>query len=87
MLTVWSAEHFQYLENLVALEWQTPRRLLSFNLGFLSFEDGSQTGQFGEDTSDGPAVNGFVVMFGAHEQLGRAIPDGDDDFIAGMEGL
>ena len=43
--------------------------------------------QLRNDTPDGPHVDGLVVVLRAEEELGRAVPDRDDDLVAGGERL
>ena len=72
------------LQHLVLLERHV---LLGVQLCFFTFEYWSETRQLRHDTPDGPHVHGLVVVLRAEEELGRAVPDRDDDLVAGGERL
>ena len=78
--------HAEYLDDLAHLVPLERDRLLAIHLRFLAFEDWTQGEEFGEDTAHGPEVDGGRVVFGAEEQVGRPVPDRDDDLIAGVQG-
>ena len=67
------------LLHLVALEGHG---LLIIHLGLFALKDRAQGEKFGEDTADGPHVNGGSVMFAAEQQLRCAIPYGYDNLVA-----
>ena len=83
-LAIWRAQHLQYLQQLVLLKGHV---LLRVELRLLSLEDRPQTGQLRDDAAHGPAVDGLVVVFRAHEQLRGAVPDRDHDLVPGEERL
>ena len=61
--------------------------LFRVHLGFFAFEDRPQGEQLREDAAHGPQVDGWGIVAGAEEEVGRTVPDGDDDFVAVEEGL
>lgn len=60
-------------------------RFLAVHFRFLAFEDGAQAEQFGKDAAYGPEVDGRGVVPAAEQEFGRAVPDRNDDFVAGEE--
>ena len=76
------AEDFRDFLHLVALEGH---RFLAVHFRFLAFEDGPEREELGEDAADGPEVDGGRVVPTAEEELGCAVPDCDDYFVAAEE--
>jgi len=84
LIQIGRTKDFENLDDLVFLEGDI---FLVIELGFLALEDGAETEQFGEDTTNGPTVDCFCIVFGAHEEFGSAVPDGNYNFITDIEGL
>ncbi len=76
------SEHLDNFDHLVSLEGDS---FLAVHFCFFAFEDWAEGEEFGEDAADGPEVDGGRVVFGSQEEVGRAIPDRDNDFVAGEE--
>ena len=61
--------------------------LLQVKPRLLSLEDRPPTGQLRVHAAHSPAVNSFVIMLYAHEQLRSAVLDCDHDIVPGEERL
>ena len=67
------------LLHLVPLEWD---RLLTVHLRLLPLEDRPEGQELGKDATDCPEINGRRVVVGTKNELGRTVPDGDNNLIS-----
>ena len=79
-----SAKDFEDLEELIFLERNV---LLRVQFCLFALEDWTEACELGHDAAYCPDVDGLVVVFGTEQELGCAVPDGDDDFVPSEERL
>ena len=77
------SEHLNYFLHLIHLERNC---FFIVHLGFLAFEDWSEGQELRKDTSDGPEIYGWSVMFPSEQKLWSSVPDCDHNLVTGVQG-
>ena len=72
---------------MILSSWSFWKGILRVKLGLFALEDWSETSKLGHDAAYGLYVDGLIVVFGTKQELRRAVPDGDNDFVSRKEWL
>lgn len=79
MLTGDRTEHLDHARELISLEGNSAFLRTGVDLGFFTFEHGSESEELAVDAADGPNIDRRRVVPCAEKQFGRTIPNCDDD--------